>query len=1067
MDSLRLFLLLIITIGDSLSDPEFWSQEPLTRALQLTYSESVNETVDFVKFTADNLFPALRGKSLGTVKLSIPRLGSMTVNDNQKYDSRSNCEGFFTSVYGKETELDMTDSEISKLFVDRIQAGLTICTYVVKSNNTAVSLAYGLPTLVIYLTDPTWSTSPCQNNTEPVCDGFNSSAVIMMSSTILGSGKCCRMDLNITNGTGIVRAFIKTNGTDTLRQLAFRESNTGSESTKKFSFIGRQRYNFQIIVVYDADISTSLKIVWKNCMAIERVIHTTLPLWSYNTSDLTIYDEFCDCNNTLIQVFSCQGPQKGLVLRNADQLTTITSNVMTSFNPQCHLSMVITTTFKTYIGVAILSFNRTRFPVFRQNRDGDLYTHYRREYKIPIGHIEEEFRVQIDLQRLQLNSLLGLESAKLINCTETSSSDEVNCSSTEYKCKTGVCIEKWKRCNLAKDCYHGDDEMDCGEKVGLWKCDFDVASNKTCGFLQYEKNQCGEFRITRGSLFGNPGPEHTNMYDKGDMLYFERKFCRNSFSAEIKTKKFNYALSNLQGDKSKCTITVASKGENSCWWNLYLCQESCLKRLFRGNTTKEWRTDVVSLPVQTGSYFVKIKAKEMCDWMAIDDLFFSPSCFAPENRATDMTWWISIIVPVVCLIVLLEIAVVSWAVCQRTLSSNRIYDRFLGICIRKKHPEVKDFVRESCVSPSSIARFNELLTESNPNYALLSERALKDCVRNIPFMKVCLDSLLGEGSFGQVYKGKLLKYGDFKDDIPVAIKKLPAGSMNENVSDFLFEALTLSKFDHINIVGCLGITSDPKGELLLILELMEGGDLRKYLRDHRKNEDLSVQELLKISLDIAHGCQYLEENKFIHRDIAARNCLLSSLDANKIAKIGDFGFAKDIYGTDYYKKCEMTMVPVRWMPEESFKNGKFSSRSDVWAYGVLLWEIFAFGQLPYEDLTNCEVMAKVMNGHRMGQPRHCPIQVYNVMGECWKTEPDKRPGFKTVVTLLTSIYTHTFSQIVQPNSNGIFSMNMNGGKHRLNTYSLPEETETVMPLLEGDCNTATTDDNVFEANSSV
>ncbi|XP_061182836.1 uncharacterized protein LOC133191143 [Saccostrea echinata] len=1032
------------------------------------YIEPVNETVDFVRFTADGFFPALRGKSLGTVKLEIPRhLGNMTVSKKQQYDLKSNCEAYFTSAYGKATELEMTDTDISQLFVDRTQTGLSICTYVINTNNTGDSLVYGLPTLIIYLTDPIWSTSACKNDTEFVCDGFNSSAVIMTSSTILGSGKCCRMDLKIDNVIGIVRAFVKTNGTETLRQVAFKEFYTRSYGTKKFSFIGRRSYNFKIIVVYDANASTSLRIVWKNCVAIERAIGTILPLWSYNTSDLTIYDEFCDCNDTLTQVFNCQGPQKGLVLRNADQLTTITSKAMTSFSSECHLSLIMTTTFKTYIGVSILSFNRTRFPVFRQNRDGDLYTHYRREYKIQIGHIGEDFRVQIHLQRLQLNSLLGLESAKLLNCSETSESDEFNCSSTEYMCKTGVCIEKWKRCNLAKDCFHGDDEENCEEKVGLWKCDFDVASNKTCGFLQYEKNQCGEFKISRASLYGKPGPEHTNRNDKGDMLYFERKLCRSSFSAEIKTKKFDYALSNMQGDKSKCTITIASKGENSCWWNLYLCQDSCLKRLFRGNTTKEWRTDVVTLPVQTGSYYVKIKAKEMCDWMAVDDLFFSPSCFASEIRDSDMTWWITIVVPVVCLIVLLEIAVVSWAVCQRTLSSERIYDWLLGSCIRRKHPEVKDFVRESCVSPSSLARFNEMLTESNPNYAWLSERALNDCVRNIPFMKVCLDSLLGEGSFGQVFKGKLLKYGDYKDDIPIAIKKLPAGSMNENISDFLFEALTLSKFDHINIVGCLGITSDPKGELLLILELMEGGDLRKYLRDHRKNEDLSVQELLKISIDIAHGCQYLEENKFIHRDIAARNCLLSSLDTNKIAKIGDFGFAKDIYGTDYYKKSEMTMVPVRWMPEESFKNGKFSSKSDVWAYGVLLWEIFAFGQLPYEDLTNCEVMAKVMNGHRMGQPRHCPVQVYNVMGECWNTEPDKRPCFKTVVTLLSSIYTHTFSQNTQQNSNGIFSMKVNGGKHRLNTYSLPEEAETVVPLLEGDCNVSTTDDNVFEANAPV
>ncbi|XP_055996905.1 uncharacterized protein LOC125647380 [Ostrea edulis] len=1063
-----------------MSVDEFLDRMPIIQRfiLQPSSLRHENETVDFITFRMENISLAVRGMSVDTVKLEIPqKLDNMTMNGLQSDNTEiGDCVAQFWAAYGDETKLKMTDSIRSEL-LNQKQTSTTICVYVVRNIVTKDYRYYKSPALVIYLRDPVWKISTCKLGVESNHGDFNTT-VEMTSSVILGSGKCCSMNLNILDVRGMVKVFIKINGTEETRlRLSSRKADV-----QKY-FIGRKTDIFKIVLNYDSNASKCrrLNISWKNCNSIKEAIRTTLSDWSYREPDFTIYDDFCDCNNLSLQTFYCKGPGKGLVLRTAKQLTRITSNTRTSSNVQCHLSLVMTTTFKTYIGIAIFSHNGTRFHVFNQEREGFLYEQYRQRFNFRIGRIEDKFHVRVDLKRLEGSSLLAIESVKLNNCSGISRSDsQLNCSLSEYKCKSGVCVDKWKRCNLAKDCFHGDDEENCERDLGRWQCDFDVSSNKTCSFLQYKTNRCGRFRIKQGSLYGSPGPEHTNAKDKGHMLYmyYDKIMCSKPF-AEIQTQQFQSAVSDIEGNQSNCTMTISTKGANKCWWYVYLCQDSCTRVEFRGNATKEWRTNVVTLPVHKGRNYVKIKATRKCYWMAVDDVYFSPSCFASDIHTSDVSWWIEIFVPVVCLLVAIEIIVVSWAVCQRTMCQERVCGCHIGSCFRRKQPEVEDFMRDSCVIPSSIAKYNAILTENNPNYTWLSERVLNECIRNIPYTKVRLDSLLGEGSFGKVYKGNLLKHGDTKDDTPVAVKKLSAGSQNESISDFLFEALTLSKFNHKNIVRCLGITSDPNGELLLVLELMEGGDLKNYLRRHSQREDLSVQELLKISVDIAHGCQYLEENRFIHRDIAARNCLLSTVDSNKIAKIGDFGFAKDIHGSEYYKKSEMAMAPVRWMPEESFKDGKFSSKSDVWAYGVLLWEIFSFGKLPYEDQTNAEVMAKVMNGHRLGQPRLCPIQVYNVMGECWNTEPDKRPYFKAVLTLLSSIYSHTFSQGTRQNTSGIFSRKV---KQRLNTYSSPEDTETVTSLLDGDCKPCVTEtvtslldgdckpcvtDNVFMENLSA
>ncbi|GAB6022635.1 hypothetical protein CHUAL_006730 [Chamberlinius hualienensis] len=240
-------------------------------------------------------------------------------------------------------------------------------------------------------------------------------------------------------------------------------------------------------------------------------------------------------------------------------------------------------------------------------------------------------------------------------------------------------------------------------------------------------------------------------------------------------------------------------------------------------------------------------------------------------------------------------------------------------------------------------------------------------------------------------------------DIPVAIKTLPELSSDQAEMDFLMEALIMSKFRNPNIVKFIGVCFEklPK---FIVLELLPGGDLKSFLRESRRKPEkpatLTMRDLLAMAIDVAKGCYYLEENHFIHRDIAARNCLLTSRDANRVVKIADFGMARDIYRADYYRKGGKAMLPVKWMPPEAFMDGIFTSKTDVWSFGVLLWEVMSLGFMPYPGRGNQEVMQLVTSGGRLEPPPNCPGPVHQIMMQCWNAVPDERPNFLTILERL-------------------------------------------------------------------
>lgn len=298
---------------------------------------------------------------------------------------------------------------------------------------------------------------------------------------------------------------------------------------------------------------------------------------------------------------------------------------------------------------------------------------------------------------------------------------------------------------------------------------------------------------------------------------------------------------------------------------------------------------------------------------------------------------------------------------------------------------------------------DNMMTEYNPNYEFGGQTYSVKDLNGIPREQLRLVKALGQGAFGEVYQGFYRQRPCDTVEMPVAVKTLPEMSTSQAEMDFLMEALIMSKFNHANIVHFIGVCFD-KHPRFIVLELLAGGDLKNFLRESRpkpeRGSSLTMKDLVLISVDVAKGCKYLEEHRFVHRDIAARNCLLTTKGPGRVAKIADFGMSRDVYRSDYYRKDGKAMLPIKWMPPEAFLDGIFTSKTDVWSFGVLLWEIMSMGYMPYTGCSNKEVMDLVARGGRLDRPANCPDPIYGLMTQCWDPAAECRPSFATILERL-------------------------------------------------------------------
>jgi len=240
---------------------------------------------------------------------------------------------------------------------------------------------------------------------------------------------------------------------------------------------------------------------------------------------------------------------------------------------------------------------------------------------------------------------------------------------------------------------------------------------------------------------------------------------------------------------------------------------------------------------------------------------------------------------------------------------------------------------------------------------------------------------LGSGQFGEVYKGIF-------NGKEVAMKKLKA----EDHSSFVNEAGVLQRLKHPNIVQYLGVHEGTNGEMFIIMDFVTLGSLKNVIIEEKKLINSSI--LIDLAKQTANGMMYLQNSKVVHRDLALRN-LLVTFDQNGryLVKISDFGLSHSV---DTYYTSKSKNIPIKWSAPEVLEYGIYNSKSDVWSFGVVLWELFTYGKLPYTEYNNDEAKSLILQGKLMVSPYNCPDAMYQIMQRCWNYDANKRPNFEII-----------------------------------------------------------------------
>uniref|UniRef100_A0A673Y7Y4 receptor protein-tyrosine kinase n=1 Tax=Salmo trutta TaxID=8032 RepID=A0A673Y7Y4_SALTR len=378
------------------------------------------------------------------------------------------------------------------------------------------------------------------------------------------------------------------------------------------------------------------------------------------------------------------------------------------------------------------------------------------------------------------------------------------------------------------------------------------------------------------------------------------------------------------------------------------------------------------------SYLLQIRARTAAGYGASSRSFefeTSPDSFSISSESSQVVLIaISSSVAIILLTVLLYVVI----------------GRFCGYSKSKQPDEKRLHFGNGHLRLPGIRTYVDPHTYEDPS------QAVHEFAKELDASCIAIDKVVGAGEFGEVCSGRLRLPS--KKEICVAIKTLKAGYTDKQRRDFLSEASIMGQFDHPNIIRLEGVVTRSK-PVMIVTEYMENGSLDSFLKKH--DAQFTGIQLVGMLRGIASGMRYLSDMGYVHRDLAARNILVNS---NLVCKVSDFGLSRVL--EDDPEAAYTTRggkIPIRWTAPEAISYRKFTSASDAWSYGIVLWEVMSYGERPYWEMSNQDVIKAVDEGYRLPPPMDCPAALYQLMLDCWQKERNNRPKFEQIVSILDKL----------------------------------------------------------------
>ncbi|XP_036152661.1 fibroblast growth factor receptor 1 isoform X12 [Myotis myotis] len=483
-------------------------------------------------------------------------------------------------------------------------------------------------------------------------------------------------------------------------------------------------------------------------------------------------------------------------------------------------------------------------------------------------------------------------------------------------------------------------------------------------------------------------------------------------------------------------LPVFTSHGSKVWQHLSVCPTDWrVVGLFQHSGINSSDAEVLTLfnvtEAQSGEYVCKVSnyigEANQSAWLTVT----RPVAKALEERPAVMTSPLYLEIIIYCTGAFLISCMVGSVIIYKMKSGTKKSDFHSQMAVHKLAKSIP-LRRQVTVSADSSASMNSgvllvrpsrLSSSGTPMLAGVSEYELPEDPRwELPRDRLVLGKPLGEGCFGQVVLAEAIGLDKDKPNrvTKVAVKMLKSDATEKDLSDLISEMEMMKMIGkHKNIINLLGACTQD-GPLYVIVEYASKGNLREYLQarrppgleycynpSHNPEEQLSSKDLVSCAYQVARGMEYLASKKCIHRDLAARNVLVTE---DNVMKIADFGLARDIHHIDYYKKTTNGRLPVKWMAPEALFDRIYTHQSDVWSFGVLLWEIFTLGGSPYPGVPVEELFKLLKEGHRMDKPSNCTNELYMMMRDCWHAVPSQRPTFKQLVEDLDRIVALTSNQ---------------------------------------------------------